>query len=258
MINLSNSEMERYDRQMRISGWGEEDQKKLKQSKVVIMGVGGLGCPASIYLGAAGIGNLVLVDKENSELSNLKRQILHWQKDIGKPKVLSAKEKIGELNPEIKVEALKTEITEQNIDELASGATVIVDAMDNFKVRFMINEVSVKRGIPFIHAAIYGFQGQMTTIVPGKGPCLKCIFPVAPPEAERFPVAGVTPGMLGILQAAEAIKLILGIGEPLIGRLLFFDLEDMTFITCEAKGDSNCPVCKEHRAKRKTDKKTAL
>ncbi|WXG41434.1 MAG: HesA/MoeB/ThiF family protein [Candidatus Freyarchaeum deiterrae] len=247
-MDLSISEKDRYDRQMRVSGWGEEGQKKLKQSKVVVMGVGGLGCPASLYLGAAGVGHLVLVDKDSSELSNLNRQILHWQKDIGKPKVLSAKEKILALNPEIKVEALKTDITEQNIDKLISGATVIVDAMDNFEIRYMINEACVKNKIPFVHAGIYGFQGQMTTIVPGKSPCLKCIFPVKPPEAERFPVVGVTPGLLGILQATEVIKLILGIGEPLIGKLLFFDLEDMTFVTCETRGDSNCPVCKKSRA----------
>jgi adenylyltransferase/sulfurtransferase len=174
----------------------------------------------------------------------LNRQILHWQKDIGKPKVLSAKQKIEELNSEITVEPLKTEITEQNIDELVSGATLIVDAMDNFKVRFIINEACVRRGIPFIHAGVYGFQGQMTTIVPGKSPCLKCIFPVTPPEAERIPVAGVTAGVFGVLLATEAVKLILGIGEPLIGRLLFIDLEDMSFITCGASRDPNCPVCK--------------
>ena len=175
-MNLQNSEKERYDRQMRISGWGEEGQKKLKQSQVVVMGIGGLGCPASVYLAAAGIGNLVLVDKESSELSNLNRQILHWQKDIGRPKILSAKEKMEELNPEIKVEAIQIEITEQNIEELVSGATVVVDAMDNFKTRFIINEISVKKRIPFVHAGIYGLQGQMTTIFPGKGPCLRCIF----------------------------------------------------------------------------------
>jgi adenylyltransferase/sulfurtransferase len=257
-LDLSISEKERYERQMRISEWGEEGQKKLKQSKIVVMGVGGLGCPASLYLGAAGVGHLVLVDNDTSELSNLNRQILHWQKDIGKPKVVSAKQKIEELNPEINVEALNIEITEQNIGELVSGATVIVDAMDNFKIRYMINETCVKNEVPFVHAGIYGFQGQMTTIVPGKGPCLKCIFPVSPPEVERFPVAGVTPGMLGILQATEAIKLILGIGEPLIGKLLFFDLEDMTFVTCKVAGDSSCPVCKKPRAERKSDTKTAF
>ncbi|MFB0559668.1 MAG: ThiF family adenylyltransferase [Candidatus Lokiarchaeia archaeon] len=244
-MNLSDSEKERYDRQMRISGWGEEGQKKLKQSKVVVMGVGGLGCPASIYLAAAGVGNLVLVDKESSELSNLNRQILYWQKDLGKPKVLSAKEKMEELNPEVKVEAIQTEITDQNIDGLVSGATIIVDAMDNFKTRFIINEISVKKRIPFVHAGIYGLQGQMTTIFPGKGPCLRCIFPTTPPDAGTFPVAGVTPGVFGVLQATEVIKLILGIGEPLIGKLLFFDGEDMSFIICEALSDPNCAVCKK-------------
>ncbi|MEX2724953.1 MAG: ThiF family adenylyltransferase [Candidatus Freyarchaeota archaeon] len=244
-MDLSVSEKERYDRQMRISGWGEEGQRKLKQSKVVVMGMGGLGCPASIYLAAAGVGNLVLVDKESSELSNLNRQILHWQKDLGRPKVLSAKEKIEELNSEINVEAIKTEINEKNIGELASGATVILDAMDNFKVRFLINRVCVEKAIPFVHAGIYGFQGQMTTIVPGKGPCLRCIFPQSPPEAERFPVAGVTPGVLGVLQAMEVIKLIVGLGEPLIGKILFFDGEDMTFITCEVPRNPDCTICKK-------------
>ncbi|MGQ9721007.1 MAG: HesA/MoeB/ThiF family protein [Candidatus Jordarchaeum sp.] len=242
-MSLSKSEKERYDRQMRISEWGEKGQKKIKQSKVVVMGVGGLGCPASIYLAAAGIGNLVLVDKESSELSNLNRQILHWQKDIGKPKVISAKEKLEELNPEIKVEAIQIEITDQNIEELVAGATVVVDAMDNFEIRFMINKNCVKKRIPFVHAGIYGFQGQMTTILPGKGPCLRCIFPTTPPEADKFPVAGVTPGVLGILQATEVIKLITGIGEPLIGKLLFFDGEDMTFIICEASKNPNCKIC---------------
>ncbi|MEM3526398.1 MAG: HesA/MoeB/ThiF family protein [Candidatus Jordarchaeaceae archaeon] len=249
-MDLSVFEKERYDRQMRISGWGEDGQKMLKRSKIVVMGVGGLGCPASLYLAAAGVGHLVLVDREVSELSNLNRQILHWQKDIGKPKAFSAKQKIEELNPEISVEALKTEITEQNIDELVSGATVVVDAMDNFKTRFIINEACVNRGIPFIHAGVYGFQGQMTTILPGKSPCLKCIFPVTPPETERLPVAGVTSGVFGVLLATEAVKLILGIGEPLIGRLLFFDLEDMSFIICEASRDPNCPVCRKQANKK--------
>nr|MDO8091769.1 HesA/MoeB/ThiF family protein [Candidatus Sigynarchaeota archaeon] len=243
-MDLSASEKERYDRQMRVQGWGEEGQKKLKRSRVVVMGIGGLGCPASLYLAAAGVGNLVLVDMEKAELSNLNRQIIHWQKDIGRPKVLSAKEKIEELNPEIMVEAVETEITDQNAEELVSGATVVVDAMDNFKTRFTINEACVKKRVPLVHAGIYGLQGQMTTIYPGRGPCLRCVFPTTPPEAGVFPVAGVTPGVFGVLQATEVIKLILGIGEPLIGRLLFVDIEDMTFITSEAPRNPDCPVCK--------------
>jgi adenylyltransferase/sulfurtransferase len=241
--NLTSSELERYDRQMMIKGWGVEGQKKLKKSKVIIMGVGGLGCPAAIYLAAGGIGHLVLIDKDQPDLSNLNRQILHWQKDIGKDKAISAKEKLVKLNSDILIEALPIEITEDNIFDLVKGANVVIDAMDNFRVRYLMNDACVHYKIPFIHAGIHGLEGQLTTIVPGKGPCLRCIFPTAPFEQKKFPVLGATPGVLATLQVMEAFKLLLGIGTPLIGRLLIFDGDVMSFDVMQIKRRDDCETC---------------
>lgn len=242
-VELTPSEIERYDRQMSIPGWGIDGQRKLKKAKVVVCGAGGLGCPASMYLAAAGIGHLVIIDKETIELSNLNRQVLHWQPDVGKYKAVSIQEKLKKLNPDIKVEAVKKEITEGNIHDLIRGATVVVDAMDNFTTRFIINRGCVEEKIPFIHAGIYGFEGSMATIIPGEGPCLRCIYPSKPPEAAKFPVLGATPGVLAVLETVEAFKLIIGLGRPLVGRLLVFDGLNMSFTFIELRRDPTCPVC---------------
>jgi len=242
-IELTETELERYDRQLIIKGWGIERQKRLKKSRVAIFGVGGLGSPTAIYLAVAGVGELILVDNDAVELNNLNRQILHWDQDIGRSKVKSAKEKLRKINPHIKIRTIKEKITEDNVIDVIRGVHVVIDALDNFKTRYIVNEACVKLNIPFVHAGVYGFTGQLTTIVPGRGPCLKCIFPKPPMELEKFPIVGVTPGIIGSMEALEAIKLITGIGIPLIGRLFIFDGEDFTVEVVKVKRDEKCPIC---------------
>ncbi|MHA1238652.1 MAG: HesA/MoeB/ThiF family protein [Candidatus Odinarchaeia archaeon] len=244
-MELSDKELERYDRQIRIPGWGVEGQLKVKNSKVVVTGCGGLGSPASIYLAAAGVGHLVIIDKEKFELSNLNRQILGWEKDLGRPKVEAAVEKLRQLNPEIKVEGLCIELTEENVEELIEGATVVVDAMDNWRTRFILNEACVKKRIPMIHAGVMGLGGQLTTIIPGETPCLNCIFSQIPEIAGGFPVLGTTPGVLAILQVFEALKLITGVGKLLTNKILVFDGETLSFDVVEVKRNPECKVCKD-------------
>jgi len=242
-MSLSPSELERYNRQMLISGWGDEGQRRLKASKVVVAGIGGLGCLSSLYLAAAGIGKIILVDKGKFKLSNLNRQILCRQRDLGRYKAEVAKERLEAFNPDIEVVALVTEITKDSVYDVIGTANVVVDGLDNWRTRFVINGYCVKRGIPFVHAGVSALYGQMITIVPGKGPCLRCIFPKGPPEIERVPVLGATPALFAGLQVMEAIKLITGIGEPLVGRTLFLNGEEMLFETVEMKRNVNCPVC---------------
>ncbi|UCE09018.1 MAG: HesA/MoeB/ThiF family protein [Candidatus Thorarchaeota archaeon] len=242
-VPLSNSELDRYHRQIMISGWGEEGQLLLKSAKVVVVGLGGLGCPVSLYLAAAGVGNLVLVDKETFELSNLNRQVLGWEKDIGRHKVEVAREKLNGFNPAISVTEKITEVTMHNVDNIIDGATVVVDALDNWDTRFIVNDACVRSKIPFVHAGIIGLSGQITTIIPGEGPCLKCIIPEEPEPVTTFPVLGATPGLFGTLQVIETLKLITGIGETLKGRLIYFDGEFMDFDSVEIGRNPNCPTC---------------
>jgi len=242
-ITLSKSELERYSRQMLIPGWSKEGQKKLKSARVVVTGAGGLGCPASLYLVAAGIGKLVIIDKEKFELSNLNRQILGWQKDIGRFKAEATAEKLKALNPEVEVEPVIAEITEENVHKLIDNTNAVLDAMDNWRTRFILNKACVEKGIPFVHAGIFGLYGQLTTIIPGKGPCLRCILPETPKEIAAFPVPGVTPAFFAILQVTEALKLIVGFGENLTGKMLLFDGEDMDFKIINVEKKPDCPVC---------------
>lgn len=240
---LSKTELERYNRQMLLPNWGKDGQKRLKSAKVIVAGAGGLGCPASLYLAAAGVGKLTIIDKERFELSNLNRQILGWQSDIGCFKAEVVAEKLIALNPEIKVHPLVIEITEENIGELVQDADIIVDAMDNWKTRFIINAECVKRKIPFIHAGIFGLYGQMMTIIPGKSPCLRCLLPETPKEVSKFPVLGVTPAVFASLQVMEAIKLIVGFGETLIRKMLLFDGESMSFTVINVERNPECSIC---------------
>lgn len=242
-MSLSPSELEQYERQMLITGWRIEGQKKLKAAKVAVAGIGGLGCPASIYLTAVGVGKVILIDKEKFELNNLNRQILGWQRDIGKFKAEVAKEKLEALNPEIEVEAVVAEITKENAHNVIGDVDVVVDGQDNWKTRFIINEYCATHNIPFIHAGVSALHGQVTTIVPGKGPCLRCIFLKDPPEVEKIPVLGATPALLASLQVMEAVKLITGIGKPFVGRMLFANGQEMVFETVEVKRNMECPVC---------------
>jgi molybdopterin/thiamine biosynthesis adenylyltransferase len=242
-MTFSSAELERYDRQIRIKGLGKSGQSKLKKARVMVVGAGGLGCPASFYLVAAGIGHVAVVDKETVELSNLNRQILHWSNDIGRPKGVSMTEKLRQLNPEVTVETLQKVVTTHNARQLVKGFTVVVDALDNWRTRFLLNKACVKEKIPFVHAGVYALYGQITTILPGKGPCLQCILPKIPPEEEKFPVLGATVGTLGLLEALETVKIVTGLGEPLIGRMLHFDGETMSFQEIKVERRTSCPVC---------------
>jgi len=217
---LTKDEVKRYERQ--ISVFGEEGQKKLKKAKVFIAGAGGLGCSISAYLTVAGVGKLRVVDNDIVALENLNRQILHWDSDIGKKKLESAAAKLKRKNSNVEVEVISETITKGNIDDLVGDFDMIVDAMDNFAARYVLNKAALAKKIPFFHGAVHGFYGQATTIIPGKTACLRCIFPEAPPPTIP-PVVGVTPGVIGCIQATEVIKYILGIGSLLENRLLMWD-----------------------------------
>jgi len=242
--SLTPDELERYSRQILIHGLGETGQRKLKNSHVLVAGLGGLGCPASTYLVAAGIGHLTILDEQRVELSNLNRQTLHWHLDVGRSKAGSAIEKLYAMNPNVKIDSRLEKITRENIAGLLKNADVVVDGMDNYPTRFLLNEACVHKRIPFVHGAVEGLVGQLATIMPGKGPCLRCIIPKEPPRKPIFPVLGATPGVIGCLQAMETIKLITGVGKPLVGQMLFFNGEDMTFDSIKIKRDPKCPVCK--------------
>jgi adenylyltransferase/sulfurtransferase len=219
-MTLSARERERYKRQILL--FGERGQEKLKAAHIFIAGAGGLGSPIAVYLAVAGIGTITVIDKDVVDQSNLNRQILHYDRDIGKKKTVSAEEKLYALNPDITVKAIDVAIDEKNAAQLVGKADGIVDAMDNFPTRYLLNTVSQEKNIPLFHGAIRGMYGQATTIVPGKTPCLACIFPRAPPS-EVFPVVGVTPGLIGIIQATEVIKYFTGSGELLTNRLFVWD-----------------------------------
>jgi adenylyltransferase/sulfurtransferase len=228
---------------MLMRNWGEEGQAKLRSSTVFIAGAGGLGCPVAIYLAVAGIGRLRICDRGVPELSNLNRQILHMEWDIGKNKAYSAKETLLDLNPHVDVVALAEEITGNAVQYLVGDSDIIIDCLDNFPARHILNKFAVQKGLPFVHAGIHGLSGQLTFIHTPETPCLYCLFPGSPPQ-EIFPVAGVTPGVIGVLEAAEAIKWIVGIGENLKGRLLIWDGELMQFQNIPIKKDPHCPVCR--------------
>jgi molybdopterin/thiamine biosynthesis adenylyltransferase len=189
---LSEQELERYDRQMMIKGFGPEGQEKLKGAKVLIAGAGGLGSPISIYLAVAGVGRLTIADYDTVALSNLNRQISHWDKDVDRRKVDSAREKLLGLNSDITVNAVSDKIETDNVDDIVGDNDLIVDAMDNVPTRLLLNEVAIKKNIPIFHGAVYGFYGRVTTIIPGVTPCLRCLYPKIPPSS-KFPVVGVTP-----------------------------------------------------------------
>jgi adenylyltransferase/sulfurtransferase len=217
---FSARELERYKRQMML--FGEDGQERLKKAHIFIAGAGGLGSPISIYLAVAGVGTITIVDMDVVDQSNLNRQILHFDRDVGKKKTASAEEKLRELNPDITINAINVRIEESNAANLIGKADGIVDAMDNYPTRYLLNDVAVVKEIPLFHGGIRGFYGQATTIIPGETPCLKCIFPKAPPK-EVFPVVGVTPGIIGTIQANEVIKYLLGSGELLTNRLFIWD-----------------------------------
>lgn len=234
----------RYQRQIMIRNFGIEGQEKLKKTRALIAGVGGLGCIIAIYLAAAGVGKIGLIDNDFVEMTNLNRQILYGDACIGMGKASVAKEEINWLNPEIEVEAFGDTITEHNANSLTKDYDLIVDAMDNFPTRYLLNRVAIHRKIPLFHGAIGGFDGRVSTIIPGHSPCLKCIYPKSPPTGEIVPVVGVTPAVVGSLQATEVIKYVLGLGTLLTGKLLIYDGLRMEFMLMELTRRGDCPECR--------------
>jgi adenylyltransferase/sulfurtransferase len=239
---LTTDEKQRYGRQIIIPGWGEEGQRRVKRATVFIAGAGGLGSPVAIYLAAAGVGTLRICDCGEPELSNLNRQILHSDSDIGKNKARSARETLAHINPCVTVEALSAKIERENITELAGNADIIVDCMDNFPTRHLLNEHAFTKGLPFVHAGVHGMSGQITFIHTPETPCLYCIFPGSPP-AEIFPIVGATAGVIGTLEALEVLKYLTGKGTLLKSRMLFWDGEQMQFHEIILQKDRTCTVC---------------
>jgi adenylyltransferase/sulfurtransferase len=240
---LTATELKRYTRQISLPEIGERGQERLKQARVLICGAGGLGSPIALYLAAAGIGVLKIVDCDYVSLNNLNRQILHGDDDIGKPKPASACETLNRLNPLVTVETCSERITLENISEIASGADVIVDALDNLETRYILNKISIDLAIPFVHGAVNGFEGRAMTIIPGKSACLRCLHRGPPPPPATFPVIGVTPAVIGAIQATEVIKIVLNAGRLLANRLIVFDGLDLTWNELKLKRNPLCPHC---------------
>jgi molybdopterin/thiamine biosynthesis adenylyltransferase/rhodanese-related sulfurtransferase len=246
---LTEAQRDRYSRHLLLPEVGEKGQERLLKSRVLCLGAGGLGSPAAYYLAAAGVGTLGIVDADTVDASNLQRQILHGTDRVGTPKVDSAEKTLTNLNPDVKVVKFQERMNSGNIDRiLDQGWDVIVDGVDNFPTRYLLNDATVWRKIPVVHGSIFRFDGQVTTFLTGKGPCYRCLYP-EPPPAHLAPscaeagVLGVLPGIIGTIQATEAIKLLLGQGDPLIGRLLTYDSLKMTFRTLKLRRDPECPVC---------------
>jgi sulfur-carrier protein adenylyltransferase/sulfurtransferase len=247
---LTSEQKERYRRHLSIPEVGEEGQAKLLKAKVLLMGAGGLGSPAALYLAAAGVGTIGIVDMDVVDLSNLQRQVIHTQERRGMAKTASAAEAIAALNPDVKVIPFQERLTSENVDRIFNGFDLILDGGDNFPTRYLINDACVKHRKPNIHGSIYRFEGQVTTFIPYEGPCYRCLYPQPPPpdmapSCAEAGVLGVLPGIVGLFQANEALKLILKLGEPLNGRLLTMDALASTFRTLKLRRDPNCPVCKD-------------
>jgi sulfur-carrier protein adenylyltransferase/sulfurtransferase len=246
---LDDEKLARYSRHLLIPEVGIEGQQRLLEMSILLIGAGGLGSPAALYLAAAGVGRLGIVDDDRVDASNLQRQVLHSTGELGESKAESARSSLEELNPDVEVVTYEERLTSENVDRiLAQGWELVVDGADNFPTRYLLNDASVWHQIPVVHGSIYRFDGQATVFKPYEGPCYRCLFP-QPPPPELAPscaeggVLGVLPGVIGSLQANEALKLALGIGEPLIGRLLLFDALTTTFSEVAVRRDPACPVC---------------
>ncbi|MCQ2525497.1 MAG: molybdopterin-synthase adenylyltransferase MoeB [Lachnospiraceae bacterium] len=245
---MTDEQIERYSRHIILKEVGAKGQKKLMNGKVLIIGAGGLGAPAAMYLAAAGVGTIGIVDADEVDLSNLQRQIIHGTADIGKAKVKSAKETMEAMNPDVTVKTYRMFVDSTNIRELIREYDFVIDGTDNFPAKFLINDACVLEGKPFSHAGIIRFKGQLMTYVPGKGPCYRCVFKNPPPKdavptCKQAGVIGAMGGVIGSLQAMEAIKYLIGVGEPLTGALLTYDALDMKFNKIKIKRDCKCAVC---------------
>jgi len=249
--------LERYARHLRMSEVGLSGQQRLAHSRALVVGAGGLGSPAAFYLAAAGVGTLRLVDDDVVERSNLQRQILHTEADIGRTKVASAAARLAALNPNVQIETIPERLTSANVERVLEGVNVVLDGADNFPVRYLLNDACVKLGLPLVYGAVHRFEGQVSVFDAGRqrgnAPCYRCLFPTPPPpeaapNCSEVGVLGVLPGTVGMLQATEAIKLLLDIGIPLTGRLLQFDALAMRFRDIQLSPDPDCPVCAANRA----------
>jgi len=249
-IPFTEEQIKRYSRHIILPEVGGKGQRKLLNSSALLVGAGGLGCPAALYLAAAGVGRLGIVDFDLVDLSNLQRQILHHTHDLGRPKVLSAVDSIGDINPDVKVEPHQAQLSSENVKEIIAGYDVIVNGCDNFPTRYLLNDACYFLKKPMVDGSIFRFEGQVTVFSPGKG-CYRCLYPAPPPpglvpSCAEAGVLGVLCGIIGSLQALEAIKLILGGGDPLVNRLLFFDAMTLEFRQVKIRRDPECPVCGDH------------
>jgi len=244
----TNEQKARYARQLVLSSWGEEGQEKLSRSSVLVVGCGGLGSGALYYLVAAGVGNIKIIDGDTVELSNLNRQILHSTDDLGRPKTESAMEKLRALNPDCNIEARRQKIALRQAEEIFREFDIVLDCTDGFDNKYMLNDASTSTGVPLVHAGVLAWGGQVFVVLPGKGPCLRCVFPSPPPDAgvsdgSTVGILGVAAGMAGIIQAAEAMKFLIGKGEGLIGRMIAFDVFSMRFGRMNISRDEKCSAC---------------
>ena len=250
-MSLSHEEVERYSRHLIMPEVGMEGQKKLKAASVLLIGAGGLGSPLAMYLAAAGIGRIGLVDYDVVDYTNLQRQIIHGTKDVGRPKLDSAKDRILDINPHIQVDTYEVPLTSDNALELFEPYDIIIDGTDNFPTRYLTNDACVLLGKPNVYGSIFRFEGQASVFYAKEGPCYRCLFPEPPPpglvpSCAEGGVLGILPGTIGAIQATEAVKLILGEGEPLIGRLLLYDALNMEFDQVRLRKNPDCPVCSEN------------
>ncbi len=250
-VELSHDEVRRYSRHLIMPEVGIQGQRKLKQASVLLIGTGGLGSPLALYLTAAGIGRLGLVDYDVVDETNLQRQVIHFGSDVGKPKLESAAAKLSDINPYIVIEKHNTPLTSENALEILKNYDVIIDGTDNFPTRYLVNDACVILGKPNVYGSIFRFEGQLSVFYAKEGPCYRCLFPEPPPpglvpSCAEGGVLGILPGTIGTLQATEAIKLILGIGQPMIGRMMLYDALNMTFDTIRLRKNPNCPICGEH------------
>lgn len=248
---FTNEQLERYSRHIILKEVGVKGQKKLLNAKVLIIGAGGLGAPAALYLAAAGVGTIGIVDADEVDLSNLQRQVIHTTNDVGKAKVKSAAETMQAINPDVTVNTYRTFVDSSNILDLIKDYDFIIDGTDNFPAKFLINDACVMAKKPFSHAGIIRFKGQLMTYVPGEGPCYRCVFKNPPPKdavptCKQAGVIGAMGGVIGSLQAMEAVKYIIGQGDLLTGKLLTYDALKMEFHTIKLPHDSNCAVCSDH------------
>src|SRR5216117_596193 len=251
MTTLAQAELLRYSRHLILPDVGVPGQEKLKAARVLLIGAGGLGSPAALYLAAAGVGTLGLVDFDNVDVTNLQRQILHGTKDVGRPKLLSARERIADVNPHVRLETYETALTSKNALDILKDYDIVIDGTDNFPTRYLVNDACVLLDKPNVYGSIFRFEGQASVFYAREGPCYRCLYPEPPrpglvPSCAEGGVLGILPGIIGLIQATEAVKLILGVGETLVGRLVLYDALAMRFRELKLRRNPECPACGDH------------